>query len=227
MGFGYDESCGTNNHNEYTHVASSDPSGDKELVYETLEVIAESALQRLDRFKAQGKRLCLVPSCSELLVSTYISNKPILCQCIELNNLVWAFARLGHKSERSEKLFSGVAEQLVKRTWHFKPQDIGTTLWSFATAEFYNQDAFRAGAARLNFRQIRSFKVRFVSKEIDMYLSCIHVVLLSNILSTYNLHSHRKCQIQSGPWQQLGSPRNILEPSIQHWYLPHNAPRKR
>ena len=62
LGFGYDESCGTNNHNEYTHVASSDPSGDKELVYETLEVIAESALQRLDRFKAQGKRLCLVPS---------------------------------------------------------------------------------------------------------------------------------------------------------------------
>ena len=104
-------------------------------------------------------------------------------QCIELNNLVWAFARLGHKSERSETLFSGVAEQLVKRTWHFKPQDIGTTLWSFATAEFYDQDAFRAGAARLNFRQIRSFKVRFVSKEIDMYLSCIHVVLLSNILS--------------------------------------------
>ena len=62
LGFGYDESCGTNNHNEYTHVASSDPSGDKELVYETLEVIAESALQRLDRFKAQGKRLCLLPS---------------------------------------------------------------------------------------------------------------------------------------------------------------------
>lgn len=56
LGFGYDESCGTNNHNEYTHVASSDPKGDKELVYETLEVIAESALQRLDRFKAQGKR---------------------------------------------------------------------------------------------------------------------------------------------------------------------------
>ena len=63
LGFGYDESCGTNNHNEYTHVASSDPSGDKELVYETLEVIAESALQRLDRFKAQGKQLFLVPSC--------------------------------------------------------------------------------------------------------------------------------------------------------------------
>ena len=96
-------------------------------------------------------------SCLSLL--TYLTNQSY---AKELNNLVWAFARLGHKSERSEKLFSGVAEQLVKRTWHFKPQDIGTTLWSFATAEFYDQDAFRAGAARLNFRQIRSFKVRFV-----------------------------------------------------------------
>ena len=55
MGFGYDETCGTNVHNEYVHVATNDPVGDKELVYETLEVIAENALQRLDRFKAQGK----------------------------------------------------------------------------------------------------------------------------------------------------------------------------
>ena len=36
-------------------MATNDPVGDKELVYETLEVIAENALQRLDRFKAQGK----------------------------------------------------------------------------------------------------------------------------------------------------------------------------
>ena len=55
VGFGYDETCGTNVHNEYVHVATNDPVGDKELVYETLEVIAEKALQRLDRFKAQGK----------------------------------------------------------------------------------------------------------------------------------------------------------------------------
>ena len=55
VGFGYDETCGTNVHNEYVHVATNDPVGDKELVYETLEVIAENALQRLDRFKAQGK----------------------------------------------------------------------------------------------------------------------------------------------------------------------------
>ena len=172
MGFGYDESCGTNNHNEYTHVASSDPSGDKELVYETLEVIAESALQRLDRFKAQGKHMTVVFSSSisfSYLYLLHISNiTTYICQCLELNNLVWAFARLGHKSERSEILFSGVAEQLVKRTWHFKPQDIGTTLWSFATAEFYDQDAFRAGAARLNFRQIRSFKVSLYEEKIGM-----------------------------------------------------------
>ena len=55
MGFGYDEACGTNSHNDYVHVASDDPAGDKELVYRTLEVIAENALPRLDRFKAQGE----------------------------------------------------------------------------------------------------------------------------------------------------------------------------
>ena len=55
VGFGYDETCGTNVHNEYVHVATNDSAGDKELVYETLEVIAENALQRLDRFKAQGE----------------------------------------------------------------------------------------------------------------------------------------------------------------------------
>ena len=81
---------------------------------------------------------------------------------LELNNLVWGFARLGHRSERSEKLFGGVAKELVRRTWQFKPQDVGTTLWSFATAEYFDHDAFRAGASRLNFRQIRSFKVRIM-----------------------------------------------------------------
>lgn len=73
--------------------------------------------------------------------------------------MAWGFARLGHRSERAEKLFKGVANELVRRTWQFKPQDVGTTLWSFATAEYFDQDAFRAGASRLSLRYIRSFKV--------------------------------------------------------------------
>lgn len=56
VGFGYNEDCGTNFHQEYVHVATDDPSGDKELVYETLEVIADNALPRLDKFKAQGEQ---------------------------------------------------------------------------------------------------------------------------------------------------------------------------
>lgn len=103
----------------------------------------------------------------------------------ELNNLAWGYSRLGHRSERAEKLFSGVAKELIRRTWQFKPQDIGTTvsvlhyyptisyenlnltlylfvipqLWSMATSEYFDYDAFRAGASRLNLRQIRAFKV--------------------------------------------------------------------
>lgn len=60
VGFGYDESCGTNVHNDYVHVATDDPTGDKELVYETLEVIAQNALPRLDKFKAQGKIISML-----------------------------------------------------------------------------------------------------------------------------------------------------------------------
>lgn len=79
---------------------------------------------------------------------------------LELNNMAWGFARLGHRTERTYQLLEGVAEELVRRTWHFKPQDVGATLWSFATIEHFHRGAFEAGAARLNFRHIRSFKVR-------------------------------------------------------------------
>jgi hypothetical protein len=137
VGFGYDESCGTNAHNDYVHVATDDPIGDKELVYETLEVVAENAISRLHNFKAQ-----------------------------ELNNLAWGFTRLGHRTERTEKLLVGVAEELTARTWQFKPQDVGTTLWSLATAECFDKDAFMAGASRLNFKHIRSFKPQEMSNTV-------------------------------------------------------------
>jgi hypothetical protein len=55
VGFGYDESCGTNSHNDYDHVATDDAAGDKAIIFEALEVIAENALTRLDKFKAQGE----------------------------------------------------------------------------------------------------------------------------------------------------------------------------
>lgn len=137
VGFGYDESCGINAHNDYVHVASNDPVSDKNLIYETLEVIAENTLSRLHDFKAQ-----------------------------ELNNLAWGFTRLGHRTERTEKLLVGVAEELTTRTWQFKPQDIGTTLWSLATAECFERDAFIAGASRLDFKHIRSFKPQEMSNTV-------------------------------------------------------------
>ncbi|KAL9182955.1 hypothetical protein ACHAXT_004234 [Thalassiosira profunda] len=137
MGFGYDEACGTNSHNDYVHVATDNSAGDKDLVFKTLEVIAENALQRLGKFKAQ-----------------------------ELNNMAWGFARLGHRTERAEALLSGVAKELIARTWQFKPQDVGTTLWALATAEYYDLDAFCAGASRLNMRQIRSFKPQEMSNTV-------------------------------------------------------------
>ena len=51
IGFGYDESSGLNQHNDYTYVISDAPTQDKKLVFDTLEIIAESALPRLQKFK--------------------------------------------------------------------------------------------------------------------------------------------------------------------------------
>ena len=53
IGFGYDESSGTNAHNDYVHVTSDSPMRDKELMYDTLETIAENALSRLEKFKVK------------------------------------------------------------------------------------------------------------------------------------------------------------------------------
>ena len=51
IGFGYDESSGLNQHNDYTYVTSDAPMEDKKLVFDTLEIIAENALLRLEKFK--------------------------------------------------------------------------------------------------------------------------------------------------------------------------------
>lgn len=51
IGFGYDESTGLNVHNDYNYVASDDPIGDKSLVFSTLEIVADNAIQRLEKFK--------------------------------------------------------------------------------------------------------------------------------------------------------------------------------
>ena len=51
IGFGYDESIGLNIHNDYTYVVSDAPLEDKALVYDALEIVAQDALTRLDKFK--------------------------------------------------------------------------------------------------------------------------------------------------------------------------------
>ena len=55
MGFGYNETCGTNSHNDYMHVTAENPEEDRALVRNALEVLTTEALRRLDGFKAQGQ----------------------------------------------------------------------------------------------------------------------------------------------------------------------------
>ena len=135
--------------------------------------------------------------------------------------MAWGFARLGHRSENAERLFSGVAKELIRRTWQFKPQDIGTTLWSMATAEYFDHDAFRAGASRLNLRQIRTFKVcvchNYV-KRIFVRFRCSPMFDLTLI----SANSHRKCPTQCGRWPQQDSPLHLFEHSTRLWSHPLN-----
>ena len=155
VGFGYNSAKGANAIDSI-HVNSDDYDGDRAMISDTLDVVAKNALPRLNRFKAQGKSVLL------RFITTGLETRSTPTD-LELNNLLWGYAKLGHRSEASEELFKGVAGELSRRTWQFKSQDVGTTLWSLATVECFDEEAFAAGASRLNLNQIRRFKVCLVS----------------------------------------------------------------
>jgi hypothetical protein len=120
---------------------------DRALVYKVLNIVAESSMNRLPRFRPQ-----------------------------ELNNLAWGICRLGCQGERIDFLFEGIGQELLKRHAYFKPQDIGTTLWSFATCEYFDEQVYRAAASELTLRKSNYFKPQelsnTVSKGASMLFTC-------------------------------------------------------
>lgn len=126
-----------NTNNDYISIRSDEPNQDKELVKRTLDIVAENALLRLHRFRPQ-----------------------------ELNNLAWGFCRLGHSGPSLNALFRGIGQELLKRHFYFAPQDIGTTLWSFATVEYFDEEVYRAAASELTLRKSRSFKPQELSNTV-------------------------------------------------------------
>lgn len=65
----------------------------------------------------------------------------------ELNNFAWTMARFGQKDE---KLLNMFAIELANPKRRVSSQDIGTSLWSFATLEYFDHDLYRAIANRVN-----------------------------------------------------------------------------
>lgn len=138
VGFGASSSTiQFNTNNDYISICSEDSNQDKELVKRALDIVAENALSRLHRFRPQ-----------------------------ELNNLAWGFCRLGHYGPALNALYAGIGQELLKRHTYFAPQDIGTTLWSFATVEFFDEEVFKAAASELSLRKSSSFKPQELSNTV-------------------------------------------------------------
>lgn len=110
---------------------------DRECLNQCLEIVANNVLHRLPRFSPQ-----------------------------ELNNLAWAFARLGHKGEATDTLFNGIGLEIEHRHRQFAPQDVGTTLWSFATMGYTHETVFTAAASRLSLEAASKFKPQEASNSI-------------------------------------------------------------
>lgn len=127
-----------NTNNEYIYLQSDTEEEDRALVSRVLDIVADDAMNRLPRFRPQ-----------------------------ELNNLAWGICRLGCHGEKMNELFEGIGQELLKRHSYFKPQDIGTTLWSFATFEYFNEDVYKAAASELTLRKSRSFKPQELSNTVS------------------------------------------------------------
>ncbi len=94
LGFGATTTTGQfNTNNEYISLPSEQPVFDRQLVSETLLVVARSSKMRLHRFRPQ-----------------------------ELNNLVWGYCRLGQYTDEMRMLFAGVGQEILKRRRQFSPQ---------------------------------------------------------------------------------------------------------
>ena len=101
--------------NNYVVLETDDLLGDMPLMQGALDEIVQSSLAVLPRFRLQ-----------------------------EFNNMAWSLARLVNtKTDDIEALLVGIGRQLLYPQRSVTSQDIGTTLRSFATLEFVNDDLYR------------------------------------------------------------------------------------
>ena len=78
----------------------------------------------------------------------------------ELNNLAWGIAKLGCSNPY---LFEAIAIEISRPKRKLSGQDIGVTMWAFATSEYFEQDSYQRVASRLNPSIVHTFKPQELS----------------------------------------------------------------
>ena len=78
----------------------------------------------------------------------------------EMNNFAWTMARLG---QRDDDLLKIMGNELINPKRRVTSQDIGTTLWSFATMEYYDADFYRSFVRRVDRNKARYTKPQELS----------------------------------------------------------------
>lgn len=132
---GFGVSPASQDKNDYTYLKTDDPEGDRELMERALHAVTKSAVPRLQMFRS-----------------------------MELNNLAYAFARLGRTE--SNDLYAGIAREFCRPRRVVTGQDVGTTLWSFATAMYFDKDAYRAIVSKVNVEAARDYAPTELSNSI-------------------------------------------------------------
>ena len=79
----------------------------------------------------------------------------------ELNNLAWSYARLG-RTECNE-LYAGIGHELSRPRRSVTGHDLGTTLWAFATLEYFEEDIYREILSKVNVNAARDYQPRELS----------------------------------------------------------------
>jgi hypothetical protein len=92
-------------------------------------------------------------------------------QSQELNNVAWTMARL---KQKDDELLEMIGMQLANPKRQVTPQDIGTTLWSFATNDYFNDNVYRSIVRRVDKSRARFCKPQELSN--GMFMACVPVM---------------------------------------------------
>ena len=138
LGFGLPLSAVQHASNIYLILRSESPELDKRLKNDSVAAIVEATLPKLHQFRSQ-----------------------------ELNNLAWSLARLlDEKTPTVESLLYEIGSELCKPRRYVASQDIGTTLWSFASLEFFDDRLYRAILSRFSLDMMKKCKVQEMSNSL-------------------------------------------------------------